>query len=209
MHFQMWISRNDDGKSVELPLKHSQHACCLITDSLLNLEKALLWGLCVLPRWVPGWLPALGMVLRTQGVLNPPSWCQERASLPAQTVPTFWLVLLKLFCGRWFVSWGNPCYLDPFFLLFLIGQGDDVLSLEAALHGLAMACDASWWWVSFSFPINISITSKTTHPKSQAYRDLTAGSKRLFYSLTCLHCCMVLPWLQVALVHEFSHFFFV
>ena len=33
---------NDDGKSVELPLKHSQHACCLITDSLLSLEKALL-----------------------------------------------------------------------------------------------------------------------------------------------------------------------
>ena len=187
---------------VLLPLKHSRHVCSLITDSLLSLEKASLWGLCVLPRWVPGRLPALGMVLHTQEVLNSPSWCQERASLPAQTV----LVLLKLFCGRWFVSWGNPCYLNPFFLLFILGQGDNVWSLGAALHGLTTACDTSWWWVSFSFTINVSITTKTTHPKSQASRPY--GSKCLFYSLTCLHCCMVLPWLQVALL-QFSHFFFV
>ena len=109
---------------VLLPLKHSRHVCSLITDSLLSLEKASLWGLCVLPRWVPGRLPALGMVLHTQEVLNSPSWCQERASLPAQTV----LVLLKLFCGRWFVSWGNPCYLNPFFLLFILGLAGRVIN---------------------------------------------------------------------------------
>lgn len=116
--------------------------------------------------------------------------------VPACTLVT----VAETFCWAKCVSAGSSCHSDPYCLLFLLWRRWQCVVLGAPLHGLA---GSHGWWnflvmSCFFFSTNISTAMVQDNPSQTSGLQRPYGNKHLFYSLTYLHCCVLLPWLQVA-----------